>query len=287
MEQMQPQGPMMQQPMASVWRIASDDAIDRQSDDKEPTAGSGDVHDKGHGEHEHPGHDWVDAAGQPLQEGAKYELQSPQYAIPDKVTVDRVLPDKLVFTVHTDMMDYQDEMTKEDLHNEGYIFSPVQHTPDSTDGFNAAQDLPVRPGQDAQPQQDDLSDQSTVVSHEVGPHGGTLYPGACEFCGDASQGVYKTVQGAQCPGCAHGEVNTSEHPERSWLMDENGPVANHFSAGPAEFGMGGFEVAKQSRRLPDARYAGKDYSPREQREFIDEAGHARNMGDLDLSGTHY
>jgi hypothetical protein len=36
-----------------------------------------------------------------------------------------------------------------------------------------------------------------------------------------------------------------------------------------------------------AKLAGKDYSPREQRTFIDESGEARNLDKLDLQGTHY
>jgi len=36
-----------------------------------------------------------------------------------------------------------------------------------------------------------------------------------------------------------------------------------------------------------AKLAGKDFSPREQREFITEEGEARNLDKLDLDGTHY
>jgi hypothetical protein len=192
----------------------------------------------------------MDAHGQPLHEGGQYEMLTPNYAIPDKITVDRILPEKLVYTVHTDMMDYQSEMTREDMANEGYTFSPSMEAPDSTDGFNAPEEHPIRPGQDAQPQTDDLSDQSTVVSHEAV------------------------------------ELDPSLFPDRAWLADEDSdPVA----ADPyalASFG-GEFGTSRQSRSMPEARYAGKDYSPREQREFIDEPGMARNADRLDLSGTHY
>jgi hypothetical protein len=36
-----------------------------------------------------------------------------------------------------------------------------------------------------------------------------------------------------------------------------------------------------------AKFAAKDFTPREQREFIDESGEARNLGKLDLRDTHY
>ncbi len=36
-----------------------------------------------------------------------------------------------------------------------------------------------------------------------------------------------------------------------------------------------------------AKLAGKDYTPREQRAFIEESGEARNLDRLDLEGTHY
>jgi hypothetical protein len=56
---------------------------------------------------------------------------------------------------------------------------------------------------------------------------------------------------------------------RSWLMD----------GGPGE----GVDVDP----VLMAKLAGKDFSPREQREFIDEKGEARNLDKLDLADTHY
>jgi len=57
--------------------------------------------------------------------------------------------------------------------------------------------------------------------------------------------------------------------DRSWLME--GSPGQGVDVDPALM----------------AKLAGKDFSPREQREFIDESGEARNLGKLDLDGTHY
>jgi hypothetical protein len=36
-----------------------------------------------------------------------------------------------------------------------------------------------------------------------------------------------------------------------------------------------------------AKYAGRNYTPSQQQQLIDEPGEARNIGKLDLKGTHY
>lgn len=189
------------------------------------------------------GSPWTDESGAPLQEGADYELKSSDYAIPDRITVDRVLPDKLVFTIHSGDVDYRDEISTEDVQTNGYSFSPAggdDSQVDSIDGFQP--EAPIRPGQDALPQQDDLSNPSTVVSHEsFAPVSLDSYTGS--FNGDAPDA-------------------------RSWLMRGNSS-----------------EVAVDPEMM--AKFAGKGFSPREQREFIDERGEARNLDRLDLSGTHY
>lgn len=187
---------------------------------------------------------WVDDSGAPLQEGMDYELKANSYAIPDRVTVDRILPDKIQYTLHGGDVDYQDEVTKEQLDLDGISFTPVGggDTYDSEDGFqdwNA--EAPVRPGQDATPQQDDLSTPTTVVSHEeFAPISLETYTGS--FRGDAPD-------------------------DRSWLMGESS------------------EVAVDPSLM--AKFAGKDFSAREQRAFIDESGEARNLDLLKLEGTHY
>jgi hypothetical protein len=64
-----------------------------------------------------------------------------------------------------------------------------------------------------------------------------------------------------------GSFNGDNIASRDWLNESSNPV----EVDPAMM----------------AKLAGKDYTPREQREFIDEAGPARNLDKLDLTGTHY
>lgn len=176
---------------------------------------------------------WVDENGDPLQEGQNYELKSNEYAIPDRVTIERIDGDEMVFTIHSGDVDYRDSLTRDDMETFGYSFSTADTDGvDSISQFEMEED-PIRPGDDGFPQEDDLTEPATVVSRLDN------YTGS--FHGDNPSG-------------------------RGWLM-----------------GGGGVDVD------PDlmAKFAGKDYSPREQREFIDEQGTARNLDKLDLDGTHY
>ncbi len=185
---------------------------------------------------------WVDDTGAPITAGTDYEMKANSYAIPDRVTIDRVLPDKITYTLHSGDVDYQDEVTKEQLDLDGISFTALggEAPFDSSDGFQDYE-APVRPGQDATPQVDDISSPDTVVSStEFAPISLENYTGS--YQGDAPD-------------------------DRSWLMDDSSPVA-------VDPGL-------------MAKFAGKDYSPRQQREFIDESGEARNLDRLDLEGTHY
>lgn len=186
---------------------------------------------------------WVDDTGAPITAGVDYEMKANSYAIPDRVTIDRVLPDKITYTLHSGDVDYQDEVTKEQLDLDGISFTALggEAPFDSSDGFQDYE-APVRPGQDATPQVDDISSPDTVVSstNEFEPISLETYTGS--YRGDAPD-------------------------DRSWLMEDSSPVA----VDPALM----------------AKFAGKDYSPRQQREFIDESGEARNLDRLDLEGTHY
>lgn len=188
---------------------------------------------------------WVDTNGESLVEGAQYEMKSPNYEIPDRVTIDRVLPDKLVYTIHSGDVDFSDTVDKDQLALDGTQFLPVDmdDTQADSEGGFPTDEAPIRPGQDALPQQDDLSTPATVVSstEEFEPVGLENYTGS--FKGDAPN-------------------------DRSWLMESSG---------------GSVEVDPALM----AKLAGKDFTPREQREFIEESGTARNLDRLSLEGTHY
>src|SRR5690606_31855865 len=92
----------------------------------------------------------------------------------------------------------------------------------------------------------------------------------------------------------------------AWILEDNGPGGDDFFAemerhrAMREAGMGSrslSDIAARDTRLQEIksrlndhaeqRTAGKKFTPREQREFIDEQGVARNADKLDLGGTHY
>jgi hypothetical protein len=171
--------------------------------------------------------EWKDDKGHPLKAGHDYLLKAPSYEIPDRVTVDAVKPDHISFTVHTDMMEYRDEMTRQDVNNEGYEFinsgsEEAQDMPDSTDGF------------DATPEDPD-------VESDLGEHDPTAIH-------------------ARLMGGGDEEYEMPHHAARMWLLEDDEPMTH---------------------------VAARDFSPTEQRRFIDEPGKARNLDRLDLKGTHY
>jgi hypothetical protein len=74
---------------------------------------------------------------------------------------------------------------------------------------------------------------------------------------------------------AHGEVAEEEHT----------------NSVPGDMNMGVTDLSRNASVDGDPlgwlKEGGADYSPREQREFVNEPGEARNLDKLDLSGTHY
>ena len=110
--------------------------------------------------------EWMDVDGAPLLAGHKYDLVSHDYAIPDKITVDNVYPDKIAYTIHASSTDpsslpYHSELTRQELDTMGYKFIASEEVGNEEAGPG---EDPIRPGQDAIPQVDDLSTPSTTVS---------------------------------------------------------------------------------------------------------------------------
>lgn len=196
----------------------------------------------------HSDDDWKDESGAPLEEGAQYEMKTAHSPIGTRVTIEKIFPEKLTYLIHSGDVDYRDKITRDQLEMDGAKFLPVDDTGDDSMG-NAFPDeeLPVRPGQDVLPQVDDISTPSTVMS-----------------------GVDKGVvnREAQSLGDYTGSFSGDDPGDREWLREGSGS-----------------EVEVDPTLM--AKFAGKNYSPREQREFIDERGEARNLDRLDLSGTHY
>lgn len=116
-----------------------------------------------------------DQSGTPLAEGAEYEMFTGDGAIPDRITINRITPHKMEYTMHSGDMDYQADMTPDEIQNQGYAFKPADDSFDSEDkslqNASIAPEHPIRPGQDATPQVDDLSVPSTRASHLAGSLG--------------------------------------------------------------------------------------------------------------------
>lgn len=196
----------------------------------------------------HSDDDWVDESGAPLEEGAEYEMKTAHSPIGTRITIEKIFPEKLTYLIHSGDVDYRDKITRDELEFDGAKFLPVDNSGDDSMG-NAfeGEEMPVRPGQDALPQQDDLSVPSTVMS-----------------------GVDKGVVSREAQGLGDytGSFTGDDPGDREWLREGSG---SEVEVDPALM----------------AKFAGKNYSPREQREFIEERGEARNLDRLDLSGTHY
>lgn len=137
----------------------------------------------------------------------------------------------------------------------------------------------------------------------------------CPKC--ASQHVSSELSSAttsfhECFRCGHGWETKEEDffveggIDRDWVLTDSGPGGDDFFSemerhkAMRESGQGSrslSDIAARDNRLQaiketldanaEGRTAGKKFTPREQRAFIDEDGVARNADKLDLAGTHY
>jgi transcription initiation factor TFIIIB Brf1 subunit/transcription initiation factor TFIIB len=129
----------------------------------------------------------------------------------------------------------------------------------------------------------------------------------CEYTHVTSNYTSPTEVAYECFRCAHqwkvaDEDEDSElNPEsRAWIKDDDGP-GNEIGFDPRALAMASSGQGRNIRdiaqrdprnaeireRLNANKTAGAKFSPREQREFIDEEGTARNADRLRLDGTHY
>lgn len=170
-------------------------------------------------------HVWKDEHGQPLRAGHEYLMKSAEYAIPERITVDEVTPEKLTYTNHTGQLEFRDVLTRLDIQNEQLHFVSTTHQAEHEDEtHDGAQEQEHEP--------------HTEV--ETAPNDAGLVP----------------LSHLSMTAAVNGEIPYYE--DRAWLLDDD-----------------------------TQKTAGKDFSATEQREFINEAGTARNLDRLDLSGTHY
>lgn len=129
----------------------------------------------------------------------------------------------------------------------------------------------------------------------------------CDYRHITSAMTTPTIKLNECYRCAH-QWTTQEEDfsvegntvTRDWLNEDSSPIEfseRAFAMATAGVSRNLGDIAQRDPRLlairerlneaAQERTAGKKYSPREQREFIDEEGVARNADRLQLEDTHY
>ena len=216
------------------------------------------------------GHDWKDASGQELQEGQKYLMRGQNYSVPDEVTIQKIKPTSIVVTINTGGIEFPNEISHDDLLNDGLSFEPAsQAAPQEVQNAERGAQPDTAPGPG---EQTDLSTPTTSMptaaaeefenapvaeSMEAEPVDGLLYTN--DQGQPVSYNEYAASLRAQAP------------PHLAWLWDnvqEDVKVSDRESS-----------IMQMT--------AGKNFTTAEQREFINEQGDARNKDKLDLDGTHY
>jgi transposase-like protein len=269
---------------------------------------------------------WKDKNGDRLVAGQTYEMHNPAYTLPDLVRVERVKPDGIDVTLlgtyandptteDPNRLTSSTPISKEDMELQELTFEPAAQSQEDRGnepppGEQAPGLPPVRPTTDEQtarepamahvedplpgdelcPKCGSFEHTSSMISAEATEHD-------CYYCGH----VWVTEEKTAGPHMEDGEwVN----PTAQWLLEDDD--AEDFS--PRQRGM--MEASQQSKNIRDLaandprrqaireylmkegrerkeRVAGRHFTPREQRELIDERGNARNSDLLDLEGTHY
>jgi DNA-directed RNA polymerase subunit M/transcription elongation factor TFIIS len=270
-------------------------------------------------------HTWKTGDGEPLHVGQEYEVHSPEYEIPDIVKIDTIKPDSLVVSTIGEYqpgdtgqptdgapLTYQREITREEAELGQYQFVPSggdsQAGEQSLEEYQNREQAPVNTEPTPTPQ---IDPRLTYVEASA-PEEPELPDDKCPACMSAhvsSELSSPTTSFHECYKCGkvwetkeedYIDQNTAN---RQWIMDDSGPGGDDF--------WSGYEKAREAREsgasrnlsdiaARDPRYqeirerldanhheAGRKFTPREQREFIDEQGVARNADKLNLAGTHY
>jgi hypothetical protein len=272
-------------------------------------------------------HTWKTDDGEPLQVGLEYEMHSSAYDIPDVIRIEAVKPDAIEFTIAGEYgLEHKTEITHEEAQIEDLHFipsagpeeeeqqpeekdaeypdtDPTQTTDLSTphirqtrtadaydvaDGYETAPAAPINPdphrycqncGEPAMSQGGNYNP-STIdrqgiqaggcpVCNTVVEPPGDFYEAEGPYPGDWAPGQDPSARPPRTEADTRLTSVAEEpapDPELAWLMEGN--------SGPIE-------------TIDDHRTAGAAYDHRQQREFIDEEGTARNSDRLNLSGTHY
>jgi DNA-directed RNA polymerase subunit RPC12/RpoP len=253
---------------------------------------------------------WQTPDGQPLEVGGVYEMHSNQSPIPDVVKVQSVKPDSIVvqmigeYNSPSDPQDpngsaYTHEIPLSEAQTVGLTFLPQdqggeqEQSQDNNDQDGIGQTVNTEPVE--QPHD------SFPVHTKVQP---TDHCPECDYKHVTSNYTSPTEVEYECFRCAHkwkiADVDEDHelNPEaRNWLHEDDTEDFNfdrvaEFAKHTGGQGRNIRDIAKRDPRNAEIRErlnknAGAKFSPREQKEFIDEDGVARNADRLSLDGTHY
>lgn len=265
---------------------------------------------------------WKDSSGAPLKAGQQYQMVNPSYQLPDLVRVERVKPDgidvTLLGTYANDPSQHDPNtlttsvpISKQDMEMQHLSFEPVNETVD--DRNNEPPTGSQAPGFGQVPPSGQTTDERANSEPEMLAQSHVENDPDCPRCGHrefTSSMINPESTEHNCFRCGHDWV-TEEKPmeyqagvDLSWLNEDDD--AEDLS--PRQMGMSRAQVqsrnisdiAKKDQRLRAAhdhlnqnknerthREAGRHFTPKEQRELIEEDGVARNSDMLNLEGTHY
>lgn len=265
---------------------------------------------------------WKDSMGAPLKAGQTYQMVNPSFTLPDLVRVERVKPDGIDVTLlgtyandpsqhDPNMLTSSTPISKEDMEINKLSFEPVSQTAD--DRNNEPPPGSQAPGLEQVPPSGQTTDEEANRQPDMAAQSSVAVDPDCPRCGHrefTSSMITPDSTEHECFFCAHSWVTEEQGAEHQagidleWLKEDDD--AEDLSPRRADMAR----AAVQSRSLSDIaekdtrlqavreyltregaerteRVAGRRFTPKEQRELIDEDGVARNSDMLDLQGTHY
>lgn len=268
----------------------------------------------------------ADASGQPLREGEEYEMVNPAYSIPDRVKIIRVKPDGLLVSIQgvfsNDPNTPQQEdprpipISRQDIQMQQLTFQPASgdademsqeppsgtpgleqvppsgQTTDEVDNSYPTHSSSVQDIEDAPDDDECRKCGSRSITSNMSSPTKIMY--SCYDCGGAWE-IDDSFEGRQASSDLDWIMNDSDSHddffagyERAKAMQSSTGVSRDIRSMNTDSRSQAIkDTLNRNKTERSSKLAGKKFSPREQRDLIDEKGLARNLGNLDISGTHY
>jgi hypothetical protein len=263
---------------------------------------------------------WKDSTGAPLKAGQQYQMVNPTFTLPDLIRVERVKPDGIDVTLlgtyandpsqhDPNTLTSSTPISRQDMEMRQLSFEPIGQTADEQG--NEPPPGSAAPGHAQVPPSGQTTDEQAASEPQMAAQS-SVDPD-CPRCGHrefTSSMITPEATEHSCFRCGHDWVTEEEGMEHEagidleWLNEDDD--ADDLSPRRAEMARAAIQsrsiadIAEKDDRLRavrehlqseklarNERLAGKHFSPREQRELIDEDGIARNSDMLNLDGTHY